>query len=71
MTGFLNWLDIENNSPFGAGMWFLTLLLIFYAFFPFLRLLFLNKKRDLVVTVFLLCFSFYCTYIFSLLTPYG
>lgn len=37
MTGFLNWFGIQNVSPFGAGLWFLTLLFMFYAVFPWLR----------------------------------
>ena len=37
LNGFLNWLNIENPSPFGKGMWFFTLLIIFYAIYPALR----------------------------------
>lgn len=37
LTGLLNWFGLADNSPFGAGMWFLTLLLIFYAIYPLLR----------------------------------
>jgi len=39
LTGFLNWFGIPNDSPFGAGLWFFTLLLVFYAVYPALRLL--------------------------------
>jgi hypothetical protein len=39
LTGFLNWFDLPNPSPFGAGLWFFTLLLIFYALYPALRLI--------------------------------
>lgn len=35
LTGFLNWFRIENPSPLGKGLWFLTLLWIFYAVYPF------------------------------------
>jgi len=38
LTGILNWFGIPNASPFGRGLWFLTLLLIFYAAYPLLRL---------------------------------
>ncbi|KPK48813.1 MAG: hypothetical protein AMK72_05955 [Planctomycetes bacterium SM23_25] len=38
LTGFLNWFGVGNPSPFGRGLWFLTLLLIFYAAYPLLRL---------------------------------
>ncbi len=30
LNGFLNWFRIPNPSPYGGGMWFFTLLLIFY-----------------------------------------
>lgn len=35
-SGWLNWLGIANASPFGAGLWFLTLLLVFYLLYPLL-----------------------------------
>lgn len=35
-TGVLNWFKIPNDSPFGAGLWFLTLLYIFYFAYPLL-----------------------------------
>lgn len=38
LTGLLNWFRMGNPSPYGAGLWFLTLLLIFYASYPLLRL---------------------------------
>ena len=34
LTGWLNWLQIPNASPFGAGLWFFTLLLLFYLVYP-------------------------------------
>jgi len=34
LTGFLNWLRIENPSPLGKGMWFMTLLWVFYSVYP-------------------------------------
>lgn len=36
LTGFLNWLGIQSQSPFGAGLWFLTVLLLFYVIYPLL-----------------------------------
>lgn len=36
-TGFLNWFSIPDGSPFGNGLWFLTLLLLFYAVYPIVR----------------------------------
>lgn len=35
-SGWLNWFAIPNASPFGAGLWFFTLLLIFYLLYPYL-----------------------------------
>ncbi len=43
LNGLLNWLSISNPSPFGVGMWFFTLLLLFYAFYPLIALI--NEKR--------------------------
>ncbi len=40
MTGLLNWFGIRNASPFGAGLWFLTLLFLFYGAYPWLRWLY-------------------------------
>ncbi|HUU91115.1 MAG TPA: acyltransferase family protein [Phycisphaerae bacterium] len=37
MTGWLNWFGLEIPSPLGAGLWFFTLLLCFYAVYPALR----------------------------------
>ena len=34
LTGILNWLHISNPSPFGRGLWFFTLLIIFYLVYP-------------------------------------
>ncbi|MEW5746949.1 MAG: acyltransferase [Nitrospirota bacterium] len=39
LNGFLNWFRIPNASPFGAGMWFFTLLLLFYGIYPVLNAL--------------------------------
>ena len=50
-SGFLNWFGVADQSPFGAGMWFFTLLLIFYLTFPFLSGLAKNRGTALVVTV--------------------
>jgi len=47
--GFLTWFRLENPSPFGAGLWFLTLLLLFYALYPLLRRL--NESRKAAYAV--------------------
>lgn len=38
LGGALDWFGVENVSPLGRGMWFLTLLLVFYAGYPLLRI---------------------------------
>lgn len=37
LTGLLNWFSIPNDTPFGAGLWFLTLLYIFYVSYPLIK----------------------------------
>lgn len=34
LSGFLDWFGIRNESPFGNGLWFFTVLLLFYAVYP-------------------------------------
>ncbi len=51
MNGFLNWFHIANPSPYGAGMWFLTLLIVFYAVYPYLERLYRSKISSLLVTI--------------------
>jgi hypothetical protein len=36
LSGVLNWLAIPNRSALGAGLWFFTLLLMFYFSYPYL-----------------------------------
>lgn len=36
LSGWLNWLHLPNVSPFGAGLWYFSLLLLFYALYPLL-----------------------------------
>lgn len=38
LSGLLDWLHIGNVSPLGNGMWFFTLLLVFYGVYPLLRM---------------------------------
>ena len=47
LSGFLNWFSIPNRSGFGAGLWFFTLLLIFYLFYPFLARI--NRRPGLSI----------------------
>ncbi len=43
LNGFLNWFQVPNPGPFGAGLWFLTLLWLFYLLYPVLERI--NRKR--------------------------
>lgn len=36
LTGVLNWLHVKNQSTLGNGLWFFTLLLLFYLSYPYL-----------------------------------
>ncbi len=51
MSGFLNWFDIPNPSPFGNGVWFLTLLLLFYFIYPLLNKFL--KRKELIILIFI------------------
>jgi len=48
MSGLLNWFNITNPSPFGAGLWFFTLLLLFYLIYPLLAFINKSKKYGLI-----------------------
>jgi uncharacterized protein YneF (UPF0154 family) len=64
MNGFLNWFRIPNQSPYGAGMWFLTLLIIFYGVYPLMEMVFRRKASSLFITVMgCLCFFLLNTYV--------
>jgi len=66
LNGFLNWFHIENKSPYGAGMWFLTLLIVFYAVFPLLSKLYKGKLGNIVTVGLIVCFLF-----LHFAVPYG
>ena len=51
LTGLLNWFHIHNHSGLGEGLWFFTLLLIFYATYPYLARLTASAPVATVVTV--------------------
>jgi hypothetical protein len=59
LNGFLNWFYIRNISPFGAGMWFFTLLLVFYLFYPVLERLNRNKIISYLFVVLFVIAAFY------------
>lgn len=43
MTGFINWLGIDNQSVLGNGLWFLTVLILFWILYPFVRTLYHSR----------------------------
>jgi hypothetical protein len=44
LSGVLNWSAIPNQSALGAGLWFFTLLLMFYLSYPYLAKLCQSKS---------------------------
>jgi hypothetical protein len=54
LGGFLNWFFITDESPFGVGMWFITLLLLFYAAYPLINMLKTKKAIILFTATFIL-----------------
>lgn len=50
LSGALNWMQIWNQSGLGAGLWFFTLLLLFYLAYPYLFLV-ARLKPAIVVAV--------------------
>lgn len=44
MNGFIDWFKIPYETPLGHGLWFFTLLIIFYLTFPVLKKIVNNKK---------------------------
>jgi len=49
LSGVLNWLSIPNRSALGAGLWFFTLLLMFYISYPYLAKL--SQARSIATLV--------------------
>jgi hypothetical protein len=51
LSGVLNWLAIRNASGLGAGLWFFTLLLIFYFAYPYLARAAVSRPRAALISV--------------------
>ncbi|MCU6498844.1 acyltransferase [Rugamonas sp. A1-17] len=49
LSGVLNWMGIHNRSGLGAGLWFFTLLLMFYLTYPLLAKVCRSAPRAMVV----------------------
>ena len=59
LTGILNWLHIKNPSPYGRGMWFFTLLVIFYTVYPALRKI--RSKHWHIFTMIVILIFYICS----------
>ena len=57
LSGILDWLGIRNASPFGNGLWFLTVLLLFYMAYPLVNALCASRNNAFV---FIACFAVIC-----------
>lgn len=60
LSGLLDWLHIGNASPLGNGMWFFTLLLIFYGVYPLLRMANRHALSSSLVLLIALAGMSYC-----------
>jgi hypothetical protein len=49
LSGVLNWLHVKNESVLGNGLWFFTLLLLFYLSYPYLARAARTKQAAAVV----------------------
>lgn len=49
LSGVLNWAGVRNQSGFGIGLWFFTLLLLFYIAYPYLAQLVRGKRMAAAV----------------------
>jgi surface polysaccharide O-acyltransferase-like enzyme len=67
VNGFLTWFNLANPSPFGAGLWFFTLLLLFYLLYPLLTVL--NKNHYSAIAF--LLFTLVLTTILHYIVPMG
>ncbi len=59
MNGLLNWFHIPNVSPFGRGMWFFTLLVLFYAAYPALRTI--RPQHWHVFMILFIALAYFCS----------
>ena len=57
LVGFLDWFGVKNVSPFGNGLWFFTVLLVFYGVYPFLNFICSTKNRTIffIITLGVFC----------------
>lgn len=51
LSGVLNWMAVPNRSGLGAGLWFFTLLLVFYLVYPYLARITTSKTAAIVIAL--------------------
>jgi hypothetical protein len=51
LSGVLNWLHVPNRSGLGGGLWFFTLLLIFYLAYPYLAKIGRSRRAAAAVSL--------------------
>lgn len=66
-NGIQNWLQIDNLSPFGAGLWFFTVLWLFYIAYPVLNIWLSSRVR----VIWFLGLSFIATSLLHFTLPMG
>lgn len=54
LSSILNWLNIPYKSPFGNGLWFLTVLYVFYLVYPLVERINRNRRRAFLFVSFML-----------------
>lgn len=59
LNGLLNWFYIPNQSPFGKGMWFFTLLLFFYLLYPIIEKINKTKTLSFSFTILFIVLAFF------------
>jgi peptidoglycan/LPS O-acetylase OafA/YrhL len=57
LSGIIDWFGIRNASPFGNGLWFLTVLLLFYVAYPLVNGICTSRNSTFV---FIACFAVIC-----------
>lgn len=65
LSGIFDWFGIRNASPFGNGLWFLTVLLLFYVAYPLLSALCTGRNKAFL---FVTCFAVIC-FVGQLIAP--
>jgi peptidoglycan/LPS O-acetylase OafA/YrhL len=64
LTVFFDLFDVQNNSPLGSGLWFISVILILYLLLPFLAVLFTHRNGFIHLLGLIFCFIclYYTTY---------